>query len=47
MRERKRVPELERDRDRNTGGEKKVVKREKGKVCLTPASCSTELQFDT
>lgn len=43
--------ERERDRardgwiERNTG--KKVVEGEKRKACVTPASCSTELQFDT
>lgn len=34
--------------ERNIGRKKRImVEREKGKACLTLASCSTELQFDT
>ena len=45
MRE-ERVPECKGE-DKKKIQREKVVEREEGKACLTVASCSTELQFDT
>lgn len=43
----KRVPKLKSNEDRKKYRGKKWLREEKQKACLTLASCSIELQFDT